>query len=85
MRRITAAHYLLRINEASGPPGSKTPVHSHPGSQAYFVLAGEQSIRDAHDVMHVKAGRPEAGHGPDMPMQVSSNGSTDLRALVMFD
>ena len=27
--RIVAPQYLLRINEASGPPGSVTPVHSH--------------------------------------------------------
>ena len=28
--RVKAQSYLLRINEASGPPGSTTPVHSHP-------------------------------------------------------
>jgi hypothetical protein len=82
--RIAAAEYLLRINEASGPPGSVTPVHSHPGSEAFFVLAGEQSIRSAHGTMVVKAGQPEAGHGPAMAMQVSSSGTTDLHALVMF-
>jgi hypothetical protein len=82
--RVVATEYLLRINEASGPPGSVTPVHSHPGSEAFFVLAGEQSIRGAHGTMVVKAGQPEAGHGPALPMQVSSSGATDLHALVMF-
>jgi hypothetical protein len=82
--RIAAQEYLLRINQASGPPGSVTPVHSHPGSEAFFVLAGEQSIRGAHGTMVVKTGQPEAGHGPAMAMQVSSSGSTDLHALVMF-
>jgi hypothetical protein len=82
--RITASQYLLRINEASGPPGSVTPVHTHPGSEAFFVLAGEQGIRSAHGTMLVKPGQPEAGHGADMPMQVSSSGSTNLHALVMF-
>ena len=82
--RIVAPQYLLRINEASGPPGSITPVHTHPGSEAFFVLAGEQSIRSQHGVMRVKVDQAEAGHGADMPMQVSSSGSTDLRALVMF-
>jgi hypothetical protein len=82
--RIVAPQYLLRINEASGPPGSITPVHTHPGSEAFFVLAGEQSIRSQHGVMHVKVGQAEAGHGADMPMQVSSSGSTNLHALVMF-
>jgi hypothetical protein len=82
--RVAAPEYLLRINQASGPPGSVTPVHSHPGSEAFFVLSGEQSIRGAHGTMVVKAGQPEAGHGPAMAMQVSSSGTTDLHALVMF-
>jgi hypothetical protein len=82
--RVAASQYLLRINEASGPPGSITPVHSHPGNEAYFVLAGEQSIRGPHETMRVKTGQSEAGHGADMPMQVSSSGAADLRALVMF-
>lgn len=82
--RVSAEHYLLRINDASGPPGSLTPVHSHPGSEAFFVLAGEQSIRGPHGVLRVMAGHAEAGHGAGMPMQVSSSGSTELHALVMF-
>ncbi|MEP6607981.1 MAG: hypothetical protein ABJA83_04820 [Burkholderiaceae bacterium] len=82
--RVTASQYLLRINEASGSPGSGTPVHSHPGSEAFYVLAGEQSIRSHHGVMRVKVGQAETGHGADSPMQVSSSGATDLHALVMF-
>jgi hypothetical protein len=82
--RVAAPQYLLRINEATGAPGSVTPVHSHPGSEAFYVLAGEQSIRSPHGVMRVKVGQPEAGHGADMPMQVSSSGTADLVSLVMF-
>ena len=82
--RVTAPQYLLRINEASGPPGSTTPVHSHPGSEAFYVLAGEQSIRGAHGTLVVKANSPAAGHGAAMAMQVSSSGSADLHSLVMF-
>jgi hypothetical protein len=82
--RINATQYLLRINDASGPPGSVTSVHSHPGSEAFFVLTGEQSIRGAHGTMRVKAGQAEAGQGAEKAMQVSSSGTTDLHALVMF-
>lgn len=82
--QVVATQYLLRINEASGPPGSITPVHTHPGSEAFYVVAGEQSIRSPHGVMHVEVGQPEVGRGADTPMQASSSGSTDLRALVMF-
>jgi hypothetical protein len=82
--RVEAPEYLLRINQASGAPGSITPVHSHPGSEAFYVLTGEQSIRSAHGTLRVMAGQPAAGHGADMAMQVSSSGSSDLLALVMF-
>lgn len=76
--------YLLRINDASGAPGSITPVHSHPGSEAFFVLAGERSIRGAHGAMLVNPGQPEAGNGAGFAMQVTSTGSKNLQALVMF-
>ena len=82
--RVAAPEFLLRINEASGPPGSMSSVHTHPGSEAFFVLAGEQTIRSPHGLMRVKVGEPAAGHGADMPMQVSSSGSTNLHALVML-
>ena len=82
--RVAAARYLLRIHEASSPPGSVTTVHSHPGSGACYVLAGEQTIRSTHGVMRVRPGQAEAGHGAHQAMQVSSSGSTDLLALSMF-
>jgi mannose-6-phosphate isomerase-like protein (cupin superfamily) len=82
--RITAPHYILRINEATGAPGSVTSQHTHPGSEAFYVLQGEQTIRTAKGTIRVKAGQPETGYGADNPMQVSSTGSTDLHSLVMF-
>jgi quercetin dioxygenase-like cupin family protein len=81
---VAATQYLLRINEVGGPPGSITSVHTHPGSEAFFVLAGEQSINTPQGTIKVKVGQPETGPGGDTPLQVSSSGSTDLHALVMF-
>ena len=82
--RISAKTYLLRINDASGPPGSVTPIHSHPGSEAFFVLSGEQSIRSSTRVMKVIEGHTEPGQGAENAMEVASSGTTDLHALVMF-
>jgi quercetin dioxygenase-like cupin family protein len=82
--RFNASQYLLRINAASGTLGSTTPVHTHPGSETFFVLTGAQSVRTPHGVMVVKAGDAQPGHGAGVPMQVSASGSTDLHALVMF-
>jgi hypothetical protein len=81
---VRASQYLLRVNEASGPAGSVTPVHNHPGVEAAYVLAGEQSFRTPQGVVRVGAGKGEAGHAAEMAMQVSSSGAVDLHALVMF-
>lgn len=81
---FAAPEYLLRINHAVGPPGSKTPVHSHPGSESFYVLAGQVTQRTPHGVNRAEAGQTMVGHGPDMPMEVASSGTTDLDQLVMF-
>jgi len=81
---IVAPEYLLRINNTGGPPGVKTPVHTHPGSETFYVLTGQLSQKGPHGVSHVDAGQSMAGHGPGMPMEVSSSGTSDLNALVMF-
>lgn len=81
---VVAPEYLLRINEASGPPRSITVVHTHPGVEAFYVLAGELCIRTFQGVTRVPAGRADPGLDAGTPMQVSSCGSTDGRWLVMF-
>ncbi|HVE89552.1 MAG TPA: cupin domain-containing protein, partial [Burkholderiaceae bacterium] len=81
---ITATEYLLRINNSFGPPGAKTPVHTHPGSEAFYVLSGRLGQKTPHGVSHVEAGTTMNGHGADMPMEVFSSGTSDLNALVMF-
>ncbi len=81
---VSAPEYLLRINHAGGPPGAKTPAHTHPGSEAFYVLAGRLGQRTPHGVTHADAGQSMNGHGADMPMVVFSAGTTDLDQLVMF-
>ena len=81
---IAAGEYLLRINHAFGPPGAKTPVHSHPGSEAFYVLAGRLGQRTPHGVSYAEAGQAMNGHGADMAMEVFSAGTSDLDQLVMF-
>lgn len=81
---ITAPEYLLRINYATGPPGAKTPVHTHPGSETFYILTGRLGQKSPGGESYVEAGKSMAGHGPGMPMEVSSSGTSDLKALVMF-
>jgi len=81
---IEAPEYLLRINHAGGPPGAKTPVHSHPGSEAFYVLKGRLGMKTPNGVMHADSGKTMNGHHADMPMEVFSAGATDLDQIVMF-
>jgi hypothetical protein len=82
--KVAAAEYLLRINQSSGPPGSITSVHTHPGAEAFYVLAGETTSRTPQGLKRVRTGESAAGHDSDTPMQVSSSGTSDLLGLVMF-
>jgi quercetin dioxygenase-like cupin family protein len=81
---ITAPEYLLRVVQSGGPPGAKTPVHTHPGSETFYVLSGELTQKTADGLTRVSAGQSMPGHLPNTPMQVSSSDSSGLGALVMF-
>lgn len=48
------------------------------------MLAGELSQRTPQGVMRVEAGQSMPGRAPGIAMEVSSSGTSDLNALVMF-
>jgi len=81
---VSAPKYLLRINYAEASPGAKTPVHTHPGSETFYVLTGKLGQKTPYGEMHVETGQSMAGRAPGVPMQVFSSGNSDLTALVMF-
>jgi len=81
---VPARRYTLRANRAGGPPGAMTPVHSHPGSEVFYLLSGQLSQRTPHGVAQVDAGQAMNGHGADMAMQLTSSGANDLDQLVLF-
>jgi len=81
---ITAPEYLLRLNNSGGPPGATTPVHTHPGSETFYVIAGRLGQRSPHGVAYAESGQSMPGHVPGMPMAIFSDGATDLNALVLF-
>jgi len=82
--QIGAPEYLLRINFTGGPAGAKTPVHTHPGSEAFYVLDGRLGQTTPHGKAYADAGKTMNGHGADTPMEVFSAGPGELNALVMF-
>ncbi len=82
--RFDAAEYLLRINVSAAPPGSKTSVHSHPGSEAIYILSGEATIRWPGRTEVVGAGESLAGEAQHTPMEATSSGDEELVELIMF-
>jgi quercetin dioxygenase-like cupin family protein len=82
--RFDAPGYLLRINVSAAPPGSKTSIHSHPGSEAIYVLSGEATIRWPNRTDVVGAGETLAGAAPNTAMEATSTGDDDLAELIMF-
>ncbi|MGH8128688.1 MAG: cupin domain-containing protein [Gammaproteobacteria bacterium] len=81
---ITASEYLLRLNYGYGQPGAKTPVHSHPGSESFYVISGRLGQKTPHGVSYVDAGRTMNGHAANTTMEVFNAGKTELQALIMF-
>ena len=81
---LSAPEYLLRVNYGHGPPGATTPVHTHPGSEAFYVIAGRLGQRTPQGVMNVEAGHSMNGHSAGMTMEVFNSGTTELAALIMF-
>jgi len=81
---LSAPEYLLRVNYGHGPPGATTPVHMHPGSESFYVIAGRLGQRTPQGVMNVEAGESMNGHPAGMTMEVFNSGSTELDALIMF-
>jgi hypothetical protein len=81
---FSASEYLLRVSLGSGPLEAKTPVHSHPGSESFYVIAGKLGQRTPNGVSYVEAGHTMKGRTGGMPMQVFNGGTTELTALMMF-
>jgi hypothetical protein len=81
---LSAPEYLLRVNYGSGPPEAKTPIHSHSGSESFYVISGKLGQRTPDGIGYVEAGHTMNGHMAGMPMQVFNAGTTELNALIMF-
>ncbi len=81
---VSASEYLLRLNYGSGPPGSKTPVHSHPGSESFYVISGRLGQKTPDGTAYIDAGHTMNGHAAETTMQVFNAGSVEVQALIMF-
>lgn len=81
---LTAPQYVLQLREGNIKAGAASPVHTHPGSEAFHVLAGELTLKTSRGVTRTAAGRSLAGPEVGTSMQAANEGTTDLHMLVLF-
>lgn len=79
-----ASAWVLLLNRAGGSPRAQTPVHRHPGSEAFFVRSGRLCQKTMHGDAEAAAGQAMNGHDPGAVMQLTSCGASDLDQWVMF-
>jgi len=63
-------------------PGQRSRVHTHPGPEGWYVLAGEQCLETSVGVFRGRAGETVVVPG-NVPMELYITGSTLRRALVV--
>jgi quercetin dioxygenase-like cupin family protein len=66
------------------PPAWRSPEHSHPGSEAFYVLKGRVGHKSLHGTHYADAATVMNSHGGNTPMQVFNAGETDLELFAMF-
>ncbi len=84
IQRFDAPEYMLRINVSNAPPGTETSTHSHPGSEAIYILSGEVTVRWPNRTEVFAKGESQPGQPPHTPMIATSTGDEDLVELIMF-
>ena len=77
-----AKTYDVVLSYAVMRPGDRTPVHTHPGPEAWYVLAGEQCLDTAEGITRAAAGAGMAV-APNVPMELNITGTNIRRSLVV--
>ena len=81
--QLTAAKsYAAVLSYAVMRPGDNSRVHTHPGPEAWYVLAGEQCLETPAGASRARAGGTMAV-GPNIPMELNVTGTTLRRAFAL--
>jgi quercetin dioxygenase-like cupin family protein len=82
---IAGETYLAQYMEAVFPPGFDTPVHRHPGPEAWYTVAGEVCLETPGRKAVVRAGDKNGVIVPGgQPMRLSVIGTEERRSLVLI-
>ena len=77
-----AKSYAAVLSYAVMRPGDSSRVHTHPGPEGWYVLAGEQCLETPAGANSARAGETMAV-GPNIPMELNVTGPTLRRAFAL--
>jgi hypothetical protein len=78
-----AAEYKLRLQQRISQPGYEGDADTHPGAEAWYMLAGEQNVVSSGGTVRLVAGQGLVGPAPGSPMQLTFAGA-DLSDVLTF-
>jgi quercetin dioxygenase-like cupin family protein len=77
-----AKSYNAVLSYAVMRPGDSSRVHSHPGPEGWYVLAGEQCLETPDGANKARAGQTMTAP-PNVPMELNVIGTTVRRAFAL--
>src|SRR4029077_14777934 len=82
MQLPAARSYSAVLSYAVMRPGDSSRVHTHPGPEAWYVLAGGQCLETPAGPNRARAGGTMTV-GPNIPMELNVSGTTLRRAFAL--
>ena len=82
MQLSAARSYSAVLSYAVMRPGDSSRVHTHPGPEAWYVLAGEQCLETPAGASSARAGGTMTVP-PDIPMELNVTGTALRRAFAL--
>jgi quercetin dioxygenase-like cupin family protein len=82
MQLSSATSYSAVLSYAVMRPGDKSRVHTHPGPEGWYVLAGEQCLETPTGASRARAGGTMTAP-PNIPMQLNVTGTVLRRAFAL--
>jgi quercetin dioxygenase-like cupin family protein len=82
MELPTAKSYAAVLSYAVMRPGDNSRVHTHPGPEAWYVLAGEQCLETPDGANRSKAGGTSTVRA-NIPMELNVTGTAVRRAFAL--
>ena len=80
----TAASYRVRVQQRVSQPGCEGDIHTHPGAEAWYMLAGEQTVVTPAGQTRIAEGQSLVGPPAGTPMQLVYRGSGESDALTFL-